>query len=55
MILTILVSISASFRITEFVYREGIAGKAEFFDTLQLTLRFAFSVTVVFPEARRLV
>ena len=45
MILTILVSISASIRITEFVYREGIAGKAEFFDTLQLTLRFAFSVT----------
>ena len=37
------------------MYREGIAGEVEFFDTLQLTLRFAFSVTVVFPEARRLV
>ena len=45
MILTILVSISPSFRITGFVFREGIAGQAEFFDTLQLTLQFAFSVT----------
>ena len=45
MILAILVSISPRFRITEFVYREHIAGQAEVFYTLQLSLRFAFSVT----------